>query len=190
MAGVAVLVPIKAFDDAKIRLAPALTIEERSALAKEMARHVISVAGAPVTVVCDDADVARWAETEGAAVLLTPGRGLDGAVTAGVDHLRSAGFIQVVVAHADLPLAHDLASLADFDGITLVPDRRDDGTNVICLPAGCGFAFSYGPGSFARHLANATALGEEVRIVREPLLAWDVDVPADLAYRTRSERPA
>jgi 2-phospho-L-lactate guanylyltransferase len=190
VAGVAVLVPIKAFGNAKVRLAASLTLEERSALAREMARHVIGAAGAPVTVVCDDQEVASWAAGEGAAVLLMPGRGLNGAVTAGVTHLASIGFARVVVAHADLPLAHDLASLASFDGITLVPDRHDDGTNVICVPAECGFEFAYGPASFAKHQANAMTLEVPLRILREPLLAWDVDVPADLAYRTGAGRPA
>jgi 2-phospho-L-lactate guanylyltransferase len=88
----------------------------------------------------------------------------------------------VIVAHADLPLATDLAWLAYFSGVTLVPDRREDGTNVACVPARAGFQFSYGPGSFARHQAEARARGLALRIVREPLLAWDVDVPADLDY--------
>ena len=42
----------------------------------------------------------------------------------------------VTVAHGDLPRARGLGALAPFDGVTLVPDRRDDGTNVLRLPAG------------------------------------------------------
>ena len=44
-----------------------------------------------------------------------------------------------------------------------------------------GFTFSYGPGSFARHGAEAHRLGLALRVVREPSLAHDVDLPADLA---------
>ena len=36
-------------------------------------------------------------------------------------------------------------------------------------------------GSFTRHTAEAERIGIHVRVVREPRLAWDVDVPADLA---------
>ncbi|HEX3426613.1 MAG TPA: hypothetical protein VHT30_10815, partial [Acidimicrobiales bacterium] len=90
------------------------------------------------------------------------------------------GVAQVTVAHADLPLAEDLAWVGDWPGITLVPDRREDGTTVIGLPAECGFVFSYGPGSFRRHLAEAERLALEVRVVRSPDLSWDVDLPADL----------
>ena len=180
---VAVLVPVKAFADAKLRLAPALPPGRRAALAQAMAERVLAAAGRlPVAVVCDDAEVAVWAAAHGAIVLAEPGRGLNGAVEAGVEQLAAAGARQVIVAHADLPLATDLEWLAYFSGVTLVPDRRRDGTNVACVPARAGFAFSYGPGSFERHAAEARRLGLGLRVVAEPLLAWDVDVPADLDY--------
>jgi 2-phospho-L-lactate/phosphoenolpyruvate guanylyltransferase len=146
-----------------------------------MADHVLDAAAPlPVAVVCDDPDVARWAASRGAFVLEEPGRGLNGAVSAGLHALARAGADEVLVVHADLPLATGLAHLAGFDGITLVSDRHDDGTNVIGLPARCGFRFSYGPGSFARHLAEADRLGIPHRVLREPLLAWDVDLPDDI----------
>jgi len=67
---VAVLVPVKAFADAKLRLAPALPAVERSRLAKKMADHVLDVARPlPVAVVCDDAAVADWARRRGALVV-------------------------------------------------------------------------------------------------------------------------
>ena len=180
---VAVLVPVKAFADAKLRLAPALPPERRAALAQAMAERVLAAAGRlPVAVVCDNAEVAVWAARHGAIVLAEPGRGLNGAVEAGVSQLAAAGARQVIVAHADLPLATDLSWVAHFSGVTLVPDRRRDGTNVACVPAGAGFAFSYGPGSFERHAIEARRLGLALRVVTEPLLAWDVDVPADLDY--------
>jgi len=109
-----------------------------------------------------------------------PGRGLNGAVEAGVARLAALGAAEVLVAHADLPMAHGLAALAGFPGVTLVPDRRDDGTNVVCVPATATFRFAYGPGSFGRHRAEARRRGLRYRVVRQPDLAWDVDVPADI----------
>ena len=61
-----------------------------------------------------------------------------------------------------------------------MPDRREDGTNVLVVPAACGFEFAYGPGSFARHVAEAERLGLAVRAVRDSRLGWDVDLPEDL----------
>jgi 2-phospho-L-lactate guanylyltransferase len=178
---VAVLVPVKAFDDAKVRLAPALGPAERAALARAMAERVVAAARQlPVAVVCDDREVAGWARALGVLVVWEPGRGLNGAVEAGVARLAGLGVEQVVVAHADLPLADDLTWVAEFDGVTLVPDRASDGTNVACVPADAGFRFAYGPGSFARHQAEARRLGLTLRVVHEPSLGWDVDIPADL----------
>jgi 2-phospho-L-lactate guanylyltransferase len=177
-----VLVPVKRFSEAKGRLAPALSPARRAELAASMARHVIRSAGdLPVAVVCDDREVAVFARDLGALVLWEPGRGLNGAVQEGVRLLGRAGARLVVVAAGDLPLADDLAWVTRYDGITLVPDRGHDGTNVMGIPADGRFEPSYGPGSFARHLAQARALGMPVRVVNAPLLAWDVDFPADLA---------
>jgi 2-phospho-L-lactate/phosphoenolpyruvate guanylyltransferase len=177
----AVLVPVKAFASAKVRLAPALPPAERTALARAMAEQVVRAAGtSPVAVVCDDREVATWARGQGALVIWEPGRGLNGAVEDGVAHLGRLGVHHVTVAHADLPLATDLSWVSRFPGITLVPDRREDGTNVIGAPAHSGFVFSYGPGSFARHVAEAHRLGLALRVVRSTLLSWDVDLPVDL----------
>jgi 2-phospho-L-lactate guanylyltransferase len=177
-----VLVPVKAFGEAKVRLAPALDRNERAALARTMATRVLAAAGElPVSVVCDDDEVAEWARDHGASVIWCPGRGLNGAVSDGVAHLTAEhGAIEVVVAHGDLPLADDLTRVRGFAGITLVPDRHDDGTNVLCIPTGVGFEFSYGPGSFARHRDEADRLQLPYRVLRDPRLGWDVDVPADL----------
>jgi len=177
----AVLVPVKAFHEAKRRLHHALSAAERSALARSMAARVLAAAAPlPVAVVCDDTEVADWARTRGALVVWEPGRGLNGAVEAGVDRLRRAGVAQVTVSHADLPLANRLAQVGSSPGVTLVPDRYGNGTNVIAVPSDAGFRFSYGPGSFARHLAEAERIGMPPRVLDLPDLAWDVDEPDDM----------
>jgi 2-phospho-L-lactate/phosphoenolpyruvate guanylyltransferase len=178
---VAVLVPVKAFRDAKGRLAEALTPAERAELSRTMAAAVVRAASPlPVWIVCDDDNVAAWAAGVGASVLWKPGRGLNGAVNEGVADLAGLGVATVIVAHADLPHAQALAHVAEGGGVTLVPDRHDDGTNVAAVPAHSGFVFAYGPGSFERHRVEAARLGLPVRVVREPRLAWDVDRPDDL----------
>lgn len=181
----AVLIPVKAFSNAKARLASALAPDERAELARSMAATVLAAA-APldVWVVCDDREVATWATRSGADVLWKPGRGLNGAVAESVTDLAHLDVARVIVTHADLPHAlgfdHLVEGDADGAAIVLVPDRHEDGTNVIVLPTACGFDFQYGPGSFARHLAEAHRLVADVRVVRDERLAWDVDLPADL----------
>ena len=181
------LVPVKAFAAAKVRLAPALDAGAREALARSMATRVVHAgldAALPVAVACDDDDVSAWAASLGASVVWTPGQGLNGAVAAGFVSLVADGFDEVVVVHADLPHATGLERVLGGAGaVTLVPDRHDDGTNVLVLPAsaeGAGFTFAYGPGSFARHVAEAERAGFDVRVLRLPDLQWDVDTPDDL----------
>jgi 2-phospho-L-lactate guanylyltransferase len=186
----AVLIPVKAFDQAKRRLRLALDESERAALARAMADRVVGAAHPlPVAVVCDDNAVAEWARQLGALVVWEPGRGLNGAVEAGVEHLRAAGVTQVTVAHADLPRATGIALVGESPGITLVPDRYGNGTNVIAVPTDAGFQFSYGPGSFARHVAEATRLGLPTRVLERPDLAWDIDEPGDVVPVTAPGAP-
>ncbi len=178
----AVLIPVKAFSRAKRRLGDTIDIHQRAELAMAMADHVVSAARSlPVAVVCDDNAVAEWARSRGVLVIWEPGRGLNGAVEAGVAYLRAEGVAHVTVSHADLPRASGLDRVGELDAISLVPDRVGNGTNVIALPSDAGFRFSYGPGSFARHRFEAERTGLPVRVLDRPDLAWDVDLPDDLA---------
>jgi 2-phospho-L-lactate guanylyltransferase len=177
----AVVIPVKAFRAAKLRLAPALSPTSRAVLAREMASRVVRAAGSlPVFVVCDDEDVRSWAAEVGAIPHWTPGLGLIGAVEAGVEAAAAAGAERVLVAHADLPLATGLDHVVGEDGVLIVPDRWNDGTNVIAIPARSGFRFAYGPGSASRHEAEAHRLGLSVQLVDDQVLGWDVDLPGDL----------
>ncbi len=181
-----VLIPVKAFAQAKRRLGGILDDGERVRLVRAMAGHVVAAcAPLPVAVVCDDEDVATWAEGLGAVVVWTPGQGLNGAVRTGVTRLAEAGTVWVTVAHGDLPRARGLGTLEHFAGVTLVPDRRDDGTNVLRVPAADDFQFAYGPGSFRAHRAEALRLGLPVRVLRVPDLAYDVDWPSDVEELAR-----
>jgi 2-phospho-L-lactate guanylyltransferase len=178
-----VLVPVKAFINAKARLATVLGDAERERLARWTSARVLAAAGElPTFVACDDEQVAAWASKHGASILWHPGVGLNAAVNNSVAELREAGITDVVVAHGDLPRAHSLAGLASPGVITLVPDRHDDGTNVIAVPTDVPFHFSYGPGSFHRHLQSAIDAGLSVRVRRDTLLAVDIDTPSDLAH--------
>ena len=181
----AVLIPVKQFQAAKGRLAGTLSPARRAQLAQQLATGVLLAArGAPVAVVCDDPEVAAWARALHALVIWEPGRGLNGAVEEGLRRLGAAGVKRVAVVHGDLPYATDLRWICEFSGITLIPDRHHEGTNVIGVPAHCPFTFSYGPGSFARHLAESERLGLPRRVVHGSPLSWDVDLPTDLTAVT------
>jgi len=184
-----VLVPIRSFDDAKSRLADVLSADERRALARTMATTVVIAArGLPVKVVTDDSDVGTWARSVGAAVLAPGVSGLNRSIAVAFAEVRSElGPVEgrVIIAHADLPLAHDLR-VVDGPGVAIAPDRHRDGSNVMSIPASADFEFAYGPGSFELHQREAARLGLGVTVIDDPTLALDIDHPDDLAeFATR-----
>ena len=186
----AVVVPIRSFDGALSRLTSVLGRSGCRDLMRRMAGRVVAAAdGWPVNVATDDAEVAAWAADLGAGVVPVGRPGLSVAVSVAVDRLATAGVERVVVAHADLALARSL-SPAVGSGLVIVPDRERDGSNVLCVPAACGFRFSYGPGSFRRHVAEADRLELAVTVVEDDALAADIDHPEDLLALPAPERLA
>jgi 2-phospho-L-lactate guanylyltransferase len=183
MSDAGVVVPVRAFALGKARLAEQIGPDERADLARRFAGRVVAAAGErPVVVVTSAPEVEAWAGEVGVATIPDPGS-LDGAATAGRAHLAEFGCVRVVVAHADLPFARTLDPVAgdgDEPIVALVPCHRDDGTPVLSVPTAAPFRFAYGPGSFRRHVDEAERLGLAVRVVHDPDLAFDVDVPSDL----------
>ncbi|MFM7046252.1 MAG: 2-phospho-L-lactate guanylyltransferase [Ilumatobacteraceae bacterium] len=182
-AAIRVLVPIKSFSRAKARLAGVLTPAQRVGLARHTAQTVVAAAGSiPVHVVCDDREVATWAEAAGADVIWSPGTGLDGAVRNGVAALGTLGAAHVIVAHGDLPCARTFDGVCTPGAVTLVPDLAGDGTNVASVPVDSDFPFAYGRRSFDRHQRLALDTGLPLVVRRDLLLALDIDTPDDLCH--------
>ena len=183
----AVVVPVRAFLGGKSRLS-SIRPQERARLLRDFAEAVVrAAAGMPVAIVSGSPDVRAWASSLGLVVLDDPGT-LDEAATTGTQWAADLGIARVVLAHADLPLARSLSGLT-IDGdrpvVAAVPCHRDDGTPVLSVPTSAGFRFSYGPGSFRRHAGEARRLALGFRVVRDPNLAYDVDLPEDLAMLRR-----
>ena len=172
-------VPLKAFGVAKRRLHPRLGADARSRLGKRIAAQTLATAraGGEVVVISGDADVTRWANALGYEVVEECGDdGLNGAARALGDAAVRAGRPWAVL-HADLPLlggADMVAFLAALrtNGAAIAPSY-DGGTSA--LAASEKINFSYGVGSFRRHLELVPHAGVVVR----PGLAYDLDTVAD-----------
>ena len=174
------VVPIRSFRAGKGRLASVLPDAERAALARSLAEGVLAAAAPlPVYVVTSDDEVVAFASERGAKVVADPGS-LNGAADAGRAAVAADGFAMVIVAHADLAQPTPFAWVADFAGVTIVPDRHGGGSNVIALPTAAAFTFAYGDGSRVRHEDEARARGLGLRTVVDASLGWDVDEPSDL----------
>ena len=177
------LVPVKRFTAAKRRLAAVVGDDHRARLAEWMATQVVDVAAeTPTFIACDDDEVAAWARRKGATVLWGAGLGLNGAVDDGVAHIAEAGYDHVLVTHADLPRPAALLRVPVPGAVTLVPDRHDDGTNVMSFPLARPLTASYGGGSFGRHLAQALRLGGVVEVRHDHELSLDLDTERDLRH--------
>jgi 2-phospho-L-lactate guanylyltransferase len=177
---------LKGFADAKGRLASALDPGRRAALMQQAALRVIRAAagaGAAVAVATPDPEVAAWADRHGAdAVAEPPGGGLDGAAAAAVGSAVDAG-VTWCIAHGDLPLLGptDLeAMLEPAAAATVLAPSHNGGTNLIAGRR--PMRFSYGPGSFRRHLAAAP---DPILIHVAVATAVDLDTPGDLAAAAR-----
>jgi 2-phospho-L-lactate guanylyltransferase len=87
---------------------------------------------------------------------------------------------------ADLPLIQscDIESL--FSGLpsgsatVIAPSRDGDGTNALLRKPPTLFPSRFGPGSFAKHLAEASRVGSQIRVVRNPRIEVDIDDVDDL----------
>ena len=179
----AVVIPIKAFEQAKDRLSSVLSAEQRILLARATALGVLeSVRGASVFVVCDNPEVSQWATSYGATVVHQSQPGLNAAVQEGISAAHE--YERVMIVHSDLPLPSRLRELLGSgvasNTVTIVPDRHRDGTNVLIIPSGVGFTCHYGAKSFEAHTAEATKLGLPLQIVEDDELALDIDTPDDL----------
>ncbi len=179
----AVLIPIKDFESAKVRLSTVLGSNDRADLAKDLATSVISACmESPVFIACEDDAVESWARDLGAEVLRNPSEGLNEAVDFGFRSLKEKGFKSVLITHGDLIYPAGLLSLFGMEEIVIVPDSEFDGTNVLVLPTSIAFEFSYGPNSYTRHLKLASTLEAEVLVVTDSPFSFDIDDPDDLHY--------
>ncbi|VAV99074.1 hypothetical protein MNBD_ACTINO01-2234 [hydrothermal vent metagenome] len=177
MPSMVAIIPIRSFDG-MTRLDSVLTGPQRQRLARLLADRVVSAttaAGLTTMVVTNSSDVWSWAFENGLAVVDDPGTGLSDAAASGVASTEGHPWL---VIHADLPLVTpeaiaDVAAIAERS--TVLAPSSDGGSSAI---GGFGrFPFSYGPGSFHRHLS---AVPNAV-VVPSPELSIDIDTPVHLS---------
>jgi 2-phospho-L-lactate guanylyltransferase len=189
------IVPVKALGEAKQRLAGVLPLAARRRLMLAMLQDVLATLRqverlGPILVVTPDAQAAELAQSCGARVLREErAQGHSAAAMAGFAHARAHGALQALTLPADAPgvTPDEVARLIETAGsagprprVVLVPSHDRDGTNAVLAAPPDAFPPSFGPGSFARHLAQAEARSIDCRVVELAGLARDVDEPRDL----------
>ncbi len=173
------VVPWKQGSDNKSRLRDVLDPSARMLLSHHMTGQVIAclsqVREIRAVHLLSPAPVPAWRVNW----LPDEGQGLNRELAKARAQFDGAPF---VVIHADLPnlTVEDVAALLSASattGAAFAPDRHGQGTNAIALADARSFDFAFGPGSFARHLAQCA----DAAVVNRPGLAFDLDTPADLA---------
>ncbi len=188
MKGIRIIIPCQAFGRGKSRLAPVLDSAARKRFCRDGLRHVLrqarQVAGARnIMVVSRDAEVLGLARRMGVAGFREAGRGLNEGLEQAMYLAAREGARAVLVLHADLPLLAGrevralLQALRGQCAAVLAPDAAGEGSNALGLCPPGGMRLCFGPGSYAKHCAQARGAKMRLRILSMPGLARDIDTP-------------
>lgn len=210
----AILIPVKLFALVKQRLAHKLELTERVSLVHAMRADVFASVAAlysmPVGAGARSGSPARPSIIDRVFVVSSEEAALEEAKSRGWEPIRETeqrsesdsvdfasawcaerGVTSLLRLPIDLPLATatDIESLfAALDAApsaVLVPSRDGTGTNALLRSPPVLFPSRFGPGSFARHIAEAERAGASAKIVRNPRIEFDVDDSGDLAQLSR-----
>jgi 2-phospho-L-lactate guanylyltransferase len=188
------LVPAKALDQAKGRLAELLSEHERRSLSLVMLADVLralnSARGVDRTfVVSPDQDILRDAERFGADPISQPHSlsGINEALKHSLKVISLEEPTALLVLLADVPAVTSdeiesiLSALPRDIGAVICPSRAE-GTSALALRPPDVVDFRFGPNSLAQHEREASARGVPLQVMRFDSLLNDVDEPDDLRY--------
>lgn len=185
-----VLIPCKSLAFGKSRLSALLNAREREAFCHDLLvntlRLAISAVGnANVRLVSADPAAEQIAKDVGVESHTKDWPDLNTALSGIRDELVALShWNETVVLPIDLPLATKAAIqavISEQADVTIVPDRKERGTNILMLrgSAFAGFPFAYGELSFATHRETVAKRGWSLLIRRMAELAFDIDEPDD-----------
>lgn len=186
------IIPARPLEEGKSRLASALSPAERRRLNESFFRQTLETASLVVgrsqtLAISRSAAMLQIAQAMDIRTTLEEApHGLNEALGQAADLVRTRGATAVLSVSCDLPflVPDDLRALIagarEADGLAIATDRAGAGTNALFIAPVGAIPYLYGPGSFDAHLAAATRLRLDIRIVRRAGLAFDVDAPDDL----------
>lgn len=188
------VVPVKGLDEAKSRLAGALSPGERAELTLEMLAHVLEIIGRSGVVDkigVISPEVERLHLPGGVTPIKQIEPGLNNLLEQGREWALSEGAERLMVIFADLPLLSesDLVEISDSGReagtLVLAPDRHGHGTNVMLSHPVTLARFAFGTGSYHKHRRRALEDGAKVETYRSLGTSLDLDTPDDMAYMER-----
>ena len=185
------LVPVKELTQAKERLAPLLSSDERQALAAAMLGDVLSaLEQVPrldrIAIVTRDAHAMSLSEERGFELVDEgSGEGLTEAVEVAVQVCMERGASSLAVIPGDIPLLRPedidrvIEQGTDHE-VVIVPSWDSRGTNTVLLRPPDVLGLRFGSWSFFPHVKQAKRAGLSYKVLRLPRIGSDVDTPEDL----------
>ena len=186
------VIPFKRIQQAKQRLAPILSSEERKLLSLNMLEDVLEAAtasevfdGVLVATNCEEAaPIIRRTKTLHLQTL--EDLGLNHAAREAANWLLNENIGDMCLFPADIPLAkasefRNLVSChSAHRGMTIVPSRDKGGTNCLILSPPNLLPFCFGADSYAEHLRQGLKLNLSCRTKFSDGIGLDIDTPSDL----------
>lgn len=192
------IVPVKKFENAKLRLSPMLSADDRIHLSALMLDDTLSaLAGAKsiedVVVVSGDSRAEEIAARHGRKFLREDKEsGVNSAVALADRYCTGQGANATAVIPQDLPLleALDVDMACDMaenepSCIVICPSLRYDGTNLLLRKPPSAIKTYYDSDSYETHIKAASKLGIPVKLFFSKKLMSDIDTPEDARQLAR-----
>ena len=188
----AIVIPVKAFPDAKSRLATCFSPADRAAMAEALCADIFDVVGQVrgidrVFVVSSESRALTWAGQMGWDIVVESSQDSEtAAVDAVCRHAQACGVRALLRIPTDIPLVRSsdieeiFAVLTGSKGCVIVPSRDGTGTNALLRSPPALFPSHFGQNSFERHVAAARSAGVKANILRNSRIALDIDEAADV----------
>ncbi len=186
-----VIVPVKPLRRSKSKLTNVLSEEERAVLNLKMYENTLLALKDiqiphQVLVVSKDSSVLSIARSHNAKTLQEDGdSGLNVALKKAIQIVKAYSAQSVLILPADLPFItrEDIEGVMGFSNgysfMVISPDRKMSGTNLMFISPPDLIEFSYGPGSFERHVRQAQLHNTHIEVRKFDSTELDIDSPED-----------
>ena len=186
------VIPVKQISQAKQRLSPILSKEERKDFFSAMLEDVLSMMVKidffkKIILATNCPHAISIAGRHGITHFETgPDDGLNKAAGETVNHLLENGIRDMFLIPADIPLITEeeinsvLKAHPSAPSLTIIPSRDKLGSNCILLSPPSRMPLKFGPESYFRHLEIAQTNGLKVNPMEFPGFGLDIDEPKDL----------
>jgi len=183
------LVPVKRLSESKNRLSTIFKREERRDFVIAMLRDVLEAISSSTVdrtvIIGSDAIVQRLSSDYGVSFLPDTGQELNKVIGYATAWCIRKEAESVLILPADIPLVSSIeidkiiSHCSEEPSVAISPSS-DGGTNALMRRPPDTIQTYFGPGSFEKHINEASGKGVTAKIFKSPKLSLDIDSPQDL----------